>query len=605
LNIFKKKMRFNGCSKVAILFLGVSFLFHGCDFNKKPPKGHSQTDNSVDDFALLDQDGKFHELYYYSDKKAIVLISQGIGCPIVQKSIPYLRKLKESLGPQGVVFLMINANPQDDRDSIKKESLEYGNTIPILEDKSQVVTESLKIKRTAEAVVIDPSNWTIIYRGAINSQLGYDTETFGIHHEYLKDAINAVLQHRPVHESETSVKGCLFNITGPQHTDSPSFNEDVVPILSNKCIQCHVKGGIAPWSMDNYEKVKGWGTMIREVLRTQRMPPWQADPIYGEFKEDLSLSPQELRTLVHWVEQGSQNGENKDLLAQVPRSDPDGWVLGQPDLIFKLKEEQQVLPFGGSDQFKFIEADKPVDDDLWVRGIYWRPSNARIVHHGNLVVETPAQKDFQKDWFHNSGMDLETGQLIDGYSPGTGPFILPEGTGFFLPKGARLLFRMHYIPTGKPERDRTQIGLYLYKKRPAHVLSVLVISNRSLKIPPGASEYKMRASHVFKDKVTLFAIQPHMHYRGRSMGVQVTYPDGKSEVLLSVPNYKFRWQHRYILKVPKILPAGSCISIEGTYDNSAQNPDNPDPSQEVVYGPLSKNEMFICILFYVKDNNTP
>jgi peroxiredoxin len=578
-------------------------LFPSCDFNKKAAPNPPIADNSVDDFALLDQYGKFHELYYYSDKKVVVLISQGVGCPITRKSIPYLRQLKQAFGPQGVVFLMINANPQDDRDSIKQEASDYGINIPILEDKSQVITESLQITRTAEAVVIDPADWKIVYRGAINSQLGYDAQTIGIQHEYLKDAINAVLENQPVAQSQTTVKGCLFNLAGSRRTDFPSYNEDVVPILANRCLQCHVKGGIAPWSMDNYEKVKGWAPMIREVLRTKRMPPWQADPYYGKFKADLSLSPEELRTLVHWVQQGALNNEGSDSLIDAPRVASDGWVLGRPDLIFKLKEKQNILPANGSDQFKFIEADKPAEDDLWVRGIYWRPSNLKIVHHGNLVVQTPSEQDSTKDWFRNSGMDLETGQMIDGYSPGTGPFILPEGTGFFIPKGATLFFRMHYIPTGKPEADQTQIGLYLYKATPAHVLSVFVISSRLLKIPPGAKEYKMSASHVFKDSVTVYALQPHMHYRGRSMSFTVQYPDGKSEILLSVPNYKFRWQHRYILKKPKILPAGSRVIIEGSYDNSAQNPDNPDPAQEVAYGPLSTNEMFVGILYYVKLEN--
>jgi hypothetical protein len=598
-----KSMRFKGCFKEALLFACIIFVFPSCDVNKKASHAAPILNNSVDDFALLDQEGKSHQLYYYSDKKAVVIISQGVGCPIIRKSIPYLRELKKMFEPQGVVFLMLNANTQDDRDSIRQEGLEYGIDIPILEDRSQVITGSLGITRTAEAVVIDPAGWTMAYRGAINSQLGYDGQTFGIQHQYLKDAINAVLHGQPVPRSQTKVKGCLFNLADSRHTDTPSYNEDVVPILSNKCIMCHVKGGIAPWSMDNYEKVKGWSPMIREVLRTRRMPPWQADPYYGKFKRDLSLSPAELRTLVHWVEQGSRNEEGKDLLPQSPRLNPDGWILGQPDLVFKLKEEQQVLPADGSDQFKFIEADKPGENDLWVRAIYWRPSNLKILHHGNLVVQTPSQQDFPKDWFHNSGMDMETGQMIDGYSPGTGPFILPEETGFFIPKGARLFFRMHYIPTGKAEKDQTQIGLYLYKNKPSHVLSVFVISNRSIKIPSGAKEYKISASHVFKDSVTLLAVQPHMHYRGKSMRFYVEYPDGRSEILLSVPNYKFRWQHRYTFTEPKRLPAGSRILIEGSYDNSAQNPDNPDWSKEVVYGPFSNTEMFCGILYYIKEKD--
>jgi len=561
----------------------------------------------VENFALFDHEGKFHELFYYSDKKAVVLIMQGNGCPIVRKNVSYLNELKDQYESRAVTFLMINANLQDDRFSIAKEAKEYDIKIPILEDRSQVIAEALDVSRTAEALVVNPVDWTIVYQGPINDRLGYEEQKAEVGHHYLRDAIDALLENRPVQNIEASVKGCLINLEYKGHNHQYTYTKDVAPILVKSCIRCHSPGEIAPWSMDNYKKVRGWGAMIREVVRTKRMPPWHADPYYGTFKNDFSLTPEDVRALVHWVEDGFLRGEGDDPLLSASRPKQGKWVLGEPDLIFSLKEEQQV-PANGIIPYQIVEIEEPIEEDIWIRAIDLRPSNLKVVHHGDVTIRMPQQFDSevesQNEWYSRSGLQVEgVGQVIAGYAPGFRAFQLPDDTGMFIPKGSKLTFWMHYITTGKPESDLTQLGLYTHKNKPKKVYSVAHIFDKDFKIPAGAREYKVNASHVFERDVILTAITPHMHYRGKSMKFTLQYPDGTKEVAFSIPHYKFHWQRRYTLKEPKKLPAGTRVLLEGVYDNSKQNPDNPDPEKEIQFGIQSENEMFSGFLSYTVDED--
>lgn len=557
----------------------------------------------ADNFALIDSQGEFHTLDYYSDMKAVVLISQSNGCPIIRKSVPYLKKLKAEYGPQGVVFLMINANRQDDRNSIQQEAADFGIDFPILEDTAQVVSEMLGISRTAEALVITPADRQVIYHGAVHDQFGYETSQKNIKHQYLRDVLEAILTNQPVRISKTEVKGCLINY----EKRSVTYTNDVAPILAQKCVICHTKGGVAPWSMDNYAKVRTWGPMIQEVIMTKRMPPWHADQIYGSFKNDLSLNPDQVSSLIDWTKNNFPRGTGDDVLEKRSAHPKNSlWQIEKPDLIFKLKEPQK-LPPDGPDEFRFIEADRVIDQDIWIKAVEIKPGNSRIVHHGNLVVEWP-DTDIQSTQNMNqdsenptAGMEIEKGSMIAGYSPGTGAIVFPEGTGIFVPKGSKLQFRLHYIKTGKPEEDLTQAGLYLLPTKPAKTFTIDTITNRDIQIPPGEKNYRLTGSHIFENNVSLVSLQPHMHYRGKSMKFTVHYPDGKSEIVLSVPNYKFQWQRQYIFEKPLKLPKGTRIELEGVYDNSAQNPNNPNPDEMVEYGPYSSTEMFTGIMFYTID----
>ena len=588
---------------ICLIFSGTSYAAHLEKITSSPQMKYAEN------FALLDHLGKFHELYYYSDMKAIVLVSQENGCPIIQKSFAYLEGLKKKYEALGVVFLMINASPQDNRESINQEVKDYGVDIPILEDKSQVVTESFGIKRTAEAILINPRDWSIAYHGAINDQFGYEAQKTASKNNYLEDAINALLANKPVLLSHTAVKGCMINFDAQ---NPPTYINDIAPILINKCIVCHSQGQIAPWSMDNYEKVKGHGSMIREVIRGKRMPPWGADPYYGNIKQDMSLTPQQTRLLVHWVEQGMNRGDGADPLLTVVRPPVDGWPLGKPDLIVSLKDEQSI-PATGILNFRFVPGDQAIDQDRWVKMTYWKPGNRKVLHHSHLVVEAPFFIQHQ-DWFNDSGRYYDLGMfpkdmnyhLIDNYSPGASAPLLPDDIGMFLPKGTRFLFSMHYTVTGKPEVDKTKIGFYFYKNKPSKILSIYYYKREPISdfvIPAHEKNYNVTGFLPIKNIITLYGIKPHMHLRGRSMKIIAHYPDGSSQVILSVPNYRFNWQLRYYFEKPMILPMGTNLEVQASYDNSTQNPDNPDPEKVVRWGDLTTDEMLFTVLYYVRETS--
>jgi thiol-disulfide isomerase/thioredoxin len=569
--------------------------------------GDTPHDEVVKNFSLLDNRGKFHTLDYYRDQKAIVIVVQGNGCPIVRKSISYLNELKKQFAGQDVIFLMLNSNSQDDDASIVQEAKDFGIDWPILEDQSQVAALALKVSRTAEAFIIDPKTLMVVYRGPIHDKLGYGSERPAVEHEYLKDQLTAFLNKAPLDVTVPSVKGCLISF---QKSPSYTFISDIAPILSRRCLTCHSSGGVAPWQMDSYEKVKGWGSMIREVVSTKRMPPWFIDPHHGEFKEELNLSDEETRALVFWVDQGMPRGKGKDPLRTQAIVQRRAWTLGEPDLVFQFDAEK-VIPPTGILPIGLTYLTEPMEKDLWIKAVHLLPGNFRVVHHANVVAINPTAltdqtnlmeiSGQQEDWHKESGNAVPAGQIIAGYVPGYDVFALPPGAGMFVPKGIRLGFFMHYVTTGREERDLTKLGLYLYDKPPERIVSVIDIHNDQLTILPGEKEHVHHAEHTLDNDIRLEGLSTHMHFRGKYMTVTAEYPTGKKEVLISVPYYRFSWQKQYFLKTPKILSAGTKIVVDGAFDNSSLNPDNPDPQQTVKYGPQSGDEMFNCFLIYTRE----
>ncbi|MEZ5557622.1 MAG: redoxin family protein [Pseudomonadales bacterium] len=255
----------------------------------------------VENFRLLDQNGESHQLYYYSDAKALVFMVQGNGCPIVRNALPRFKELRDQYSAQGVQFMMINSNLQDNRASIAAEASEFDFGMPVLLDETQVIGESLGLIRTGEVFVVDPKGWKVVYQGAVDDRLTYEKQKAAASEHYLKDAIDEVLAGQPVKVASTDALGCLINFPergkDAQHAQI-SYADTIAPMLIDNCVSCHRPGGIGPWAMTDYNMVRGFSLMMREVLRTQRMPPWHADPAYGHFSNDRSLTAQEYTTLV-------------------------------------------------------------------------------------------------------------------------------------------------------------------------------------------------------------------------------------------------------------------------------------------------------------------
>ena len=537
----------------------------------------------VMNFALLDSDGRMHELRR-TDARAIVLYFTMNGCPIARQSYSKLRSLQKKFRDNGLAVWLVNVSDSESRADIGKEGREFGaGSLPMLIDEAQGVAQALGVQRTAEAIAISTKDWKVFYRGAVDDQLTEGAKKPAPTAKYLQQAVEEFFAGKPVTETSSVVHGCRIHVEAAKDSaDTPiSYAKDIAPLLMNKCAGCHSPGNIGPWSMSNYRKVKSMADMTQEVLLARRMPPWDVDPHYGKFGNDRSLTTAEKRLLLRWVEQGAPRGDGGDPLEsfKAPVSD---WPLGQPDLIVSLPKEQQI-PATGVVDYRYVDVPVPFTNSVWVGAAIIKPGNLKCTHHVIVRIKYPKE----------GKTDTQDAESLEGWSPGKSFERFPEGTGKRLKAGAVLNFELHYNTTGKTETDRTEIGLYLLKEKPPLRYETRMAIEMDLNLTPGESDVRSHAVAGFKRDTMLYAFIPHMHTRGAWMKYEALYPDGKRETLLSVPRYDFNWQMEYRLAEPRRMPAGSWILCSGGFDNSTRNPHNPDPNKRVRWGEQSFDEMFI------------
>jgi hypothetical protein len=372
----------------------------------------------------------------------------------------------------------------------------------------------------------------------------------------------------------------------PEKKGMVTYTKQVARILQNRCQTCHHAGTAAPFSLLTYDDAANWAESIREAVSEKRMPPWHADPRYGTFSNDRRLSAEEKATLLAWLDGGMEQGDPIDM--PPPRSFEDGWVIGKPDVIFELPEEQSV-PASGVVPYMYFVTPTNFKEDVWVQAAEARPGNRAVVHHIIVSYRDPKTKDRQ-----GGGRGNGDGFIV-GTAPGDMPLILPPGTARRIPAGSDLIWQMHYTPNGKPGKDRSQVGLVFYKgKEPVRWnAQSRLVSNGEFTIPPGNANYPVESEWVTPRDTLLLSFMPHMHLRGKDFEYRAEYPDGKTEVLLSVPRYDFNWQTMYRVAKPVRLPKGTKLHCYAHFDNSKANPANPDPTKAVTWGDQTWEEMMI------------
>ena len=520
-----------------------------------------QVGERVDNFELLDQHGRAHELHYLSDARAVALMAHSTRCDATARQVRRFERLAGRYADAGVVFLLLNSDGLADRAVIGEVSL------PVLVDEARLIGESLGFASAGEALLVETDGWRLAYRGGSGGPDG----------EGLAAAVDALLAGESMPGGDVPDECALPSAAAPAPI---TYVDDVAPLLIQNCVTCHREGGIGPWAMTNYAMVRGFAPMIREVVRTRRMPPWHADPLHGDFANDRSLSTDEVRTLVHWAEAGAPRGEGDDPLAGYERDWP-LWQMGKPDVVIDIPPFD--VPASGVVKYQYPYVFNPLEEDVWVRGAEILPGDRSALHH---VITT-----WRKAAGQGEGRRGRRGGSLGGYVPGMVAEPHPEGTGTLLPAGSVLVFQMHYTPYGKATTDRSQLGLYLYDKPPKHRLDGAVLMNNEIRIPPHAKAHSDSAERTFRRDILVYDLLPHAHYRGKASEFRAYYPDGREEVLLSVPNYDFNWQTTYVFNTPKVLPAGTRVVHRTWWDNSAQNPANPDPTAEVPWGLQSWHEM--------------
>ena len=545
----------------------------------------------AEDFRLTTADYHSIELRRMKDAKAIVLITQQNGCPVVRNTAASVKELQKQYAGQGVEFMMLNSTPTDTHADIQAEAKSFGYDLPILMDSNQLVGEQLGVTRTAEAIVIDPKTWKIVYRGPIDDRVTYERQKAKADHTWAKDALDATLAGRPVADVREEAVGCLIDFPNRNKLaySKISYVKDVAPIIEDKCVACHEAGGIGPMPLTSYEKIKTYSPMIREVLRTQRMPPWRADPTVGHFLDDKSLSGDQIKTLVHWVEAGAPRGEGADPLAAKTFVASE-WPLGKPDLILDIPAYK--VQATGIVDYQHPWVKNPLTQGEWLRASTIKVENRQVVHHiltGYMAdVPAPGQPAFEDKWAGSVG----------GYAVGAESEVMPSDTGAYVPPGGAIGFQNHYTPFGKEVVEHSKIALYFYDKKPDLIMHGSVIANPNISIPANQGAWEQKAYVTFPKDALLYSAFPHAHYRGASSQLWLETPDGAKKLLLVLPNYDFNWQRDYNFAEPVKIPAGSKLIAIYTYDNSIRNPANPNPNRIVPWGDQSMDEMLYTALRY-------
>ncbi len=372
-----------------------------------------------------------------------------------------------------------------------------------------------------------------------------------------------------------------------------SFTKDVAPILYNRCIECHRPGEIAPMSLLTYQDARPWARSIKQRVVERSMPPWSADPGHaGKFANDPTLSQKEVDTIVAWVNAGAPKGEDKDM-PSVPKL-VEGWTIGNPDVVLSMQEEYTV-PADGTVPYLYFTIPTGFKEDKWIQAMEIRPGNRGVVHHVIAFSQDPGGS-------RDAGGEAQRGRnQLGGITPNKTGVTFGPGTARLIKAGSNIVFQMHYTTNGEPTKDRTSIGLVFTKEPPTRTLVTGNALNARFVIPPGAASHEVNASTTFREDVHLTSFMPHMHYRGKDFTYTAVYPDGRSEVLLSVPKYDFNWQLTYVLKEPVSLPKGTRLNCVAHFDNSAGNKFNPDPNKEVRWGDQTWEEMMIGWYGYTRD----
>jgi hypothetical protein len=393
-----------------------------------------------------------------------------------------------------------------------------------------------------------------------------------------------------------------------QTPGTPTFAKDVAPILYKNCTNCHRPGEIGPMALQTYAEARPYARAIATKVADGSMPPWHADPASGHFLNDRRLSDHDKETIAKWVTGGALEGDPKDLPPQPAYTD--GWMMGKPDVVLTMQEDYPI-PASGTLEYKNFQVPTNFTEDKWVQAIEVRPGNRAVVHHVIITMRSPEQPKRITAFMFAPGMNRQPtpeelrnkrelndrpaprqpGAWLGGFAPGQGVRIYQPGTALRVPAGAVLSFQMHYTANGTAGTDRSSVGLIFAKEKPQREVLVLPLQNENFVLKAGAPDTRVDAEMTIREDVTLWSALPHTHVRGKRWEVATIDPDGTAKTILAVPKYDFNWQTDYVFQEPIHLAKGTKIRTSAWYDNSAGNKANPDPTQDVLWGDQTWEEM--------------
>jgi hypothetical protein len=401
---------------------------------------------------------------------------------------------------------------------------------------------------------------------------------------------------------------------GSLSASETTFARDVAPVLEKNCQGCHRPGEAAPFPLLTYEQARPWAKAMKEAVLLKKMPPWFADPHYGRFANDRSLSQKEIDILVAWADAGAPQGEPRDMPSRV--NFVDGWSIPKPDVVFEFAQAFQI-PASGTIEYQKMIVPTGFTEDRWVQFAEARPDDRARVHHMIAFIREPGSqwlKDAKPGVFFvapkpKDDAIADTSSLpsdfLVGYAPGQPAEMLEPGQAKLIKAGSDLVLEIHYTTNGTASTDRSKFGLVFAKEPPKERVLTLSATNGKFRIPPGDPNYRVDSEFELGTTVKLSGLHPHMHGRGKDFEYRIVYPTGETETLLRVPRYDWHWQLWYNLAKPVILPKGTKIECTAHFDNSPNNPDNADPTKAVSWGDQSWDEMMVGFFNLVFDAKMP
>jgi hypothetical protein len=548
----------------------------------------------IDDVAFVDLDGKEGSLGAYR-KKTLIVVTWSSSCANATSYLPTLRALADSLAKSpSSALLLVLPHPTEDREKVRASKVFDGMNARVT--LSPAIARALAAQSYIEAFVLDGAR-TLQYRGAIDDQFGVGVALPAPRTRPLDAALTAMASNErpvpaatlpPLGECAIPASTLVSRDAGASAVASPvgvTWNAQIARLVQDRCQGCHRKDQAAPFPLVTLADVKAKASMIDLVVDGRVMPPWFAHPGTGTWRNDRSLTDFQRSTLLGWLRGGMPEGNAKD--APLPRVYPAEFAIGKPDLVVTATDPEPV-PDQGVIPYRVILVDPQLTEDRWIQRLELRPSAKQVVHHAQVFIVPPGASAMTAKEIESR---LDMRMLIGGLARGGEVESFGPSEGRALPKGSRLLVQVHYTPNGHAVPSSSmRIGLIFTKEKPATELSVLCAMNESFTIPAGAKGYDVSAKKVLAKTTRIVRFVPHMHWRGKRMRYLATLPDGSKRTLFD-GGYDFRWQLWYEPADPLELPAGTIIEGIGTFDNSADNPQNPDPKATVRIGQQANDEM--------------
>lgn len=566
-----------------------------------------QIGERLEDFALKDLDGTVRTLRDYPRARALVIAFFSIECPTSNIYKDHLINLHKDYRGRGVHLIAVNSNANEPIPKIANYATQSQFAFPALKDANNLLADRLGAEVTPHAFLFD-STCVLRYRGEIDDGFGAPDQVTS---RGLYEALDALLAGREIARPVIRPFGCAIRRASrpssrPVSPATPTFNREIVRLLQDHCQGCHRPGGIGQVSFFPYEQAVAWAADIRDAVQTRTMPPWNAREGFGEFVGARRLTEAQIETFSKWVDAGMPEGDPADL--PPPREFPENWTLGKPDLILTPAEAYPVEATGKDEYRCFV---MPVDlpGDRYVSAIEVLPGARDVVHHVSVYLDESGRAealdraDPKPGYDSFGGIGFPPSGTLGGWAPGNTPHRLPDGVGRLLPRNARVIMQVHYHKSGRAARDLSRLGIYFSIVPVDKRLYEETVASRLLFIPPGAKHYKVTGATTLPRDMRALSVLPHMHLLGEEIRVTATRPDSTRVPLVWVAPWDFNGQETYIFKTPIPLPRGTRIDLEAYYDNSADNPRNPNsPPRWVRWGEESTDEMCIAFLYVTLDD---